>query len=192
MSENGVNSAAPTTSQPVGGVYSATPPVLKDGQAAALQLDINGKLITSGGGGGGSDVNIIEIAGSPVGLTNPLAVELSDGTNPLGTSTNPIFVGQAPANTASAPSQQTVGGSSGSILASNALRIEATIINTGTTPIYLGLGQTPTATAYHICLAACSTANDGTGGTYTTDVWKGTINAISASSGTVCVTELTA
>jgi hypothetical protein len=43
-----------------------------------------------GGGGGSSDVNIIEILGSPVALGNPLFVELSDGTNALGTNANPI------------------------------------------------------------------------------------------------------
>jgi hypothetical protein len=46
--------------------------------------------VTSGGGGGTSDVNIIEILGNPVALNNPLFVELSDGTNPFGTQTNPL------------------------------------------------------------------------------------------------------
>jgi hypothetical protein len=90
-----------------------------------------------------------------------------------------------------APAQQSVSNTSSSILAANAARKEATIVNTNTTAIFLGLGQTPTDTAYHIALSACSAANDGTGGTYTTDLWKGAINAICASSGTVCVTELT-
>jgi len=93
MSNNeGVNSAAPTTAEIVGGVYNATPPVLEDGQAAALQLDVNGKLITSGSGGGGTDVNIVKIGGVPESLTNPLPVELSDGTQAVGTAGNPLSV----------------------------------------------------------------------------------------------------
>ena len=186
------NSSKGTTAQIVGGFYNAFAETLVDGQATAFQFDANGNLKTTGGGGGGGNVNITGINGVAPALSNPLAVELSDGTNAFGTSSNPLYVGQAPSNTASAPSQQTVSNSSGQILASNSLRIEATIVNTGTTPIYLALGRTPTTTAYHICLAACGTSNDGTGGTYTTDVWKGAINAISASSGTVCVVELTA
>jgi hypothetical protein len=96
--------------------------------------------------------------------------------------------------TASSPAQTSVTSTSSSILASNSLRLECTIVNTGTVQVYLGLnGKTPTATAYHIALSPCTTANDGTGGTYTTDIMKGQINAIVAStSGTVCVTELTA
>lgn len=95
-------------------------------------------------------------------------------------------------STASAPSVQAVGTSSGSILATNAARKEAIIVNTGTTILYLGLGQVPTNTAYHIALAACTIANDGSGGTFVSDLWKGAINAISSAvSGAVVVTELT-
>jgi hypothetical protein len=95
-------------------------------------------------------------------------------------------------STSNAPAQQAVGTASVAILASNTARKEATIVNTGTTVIFLGLGQTPTNTAYHIALSACSVANDGTGGTYTTDLWTGAINAIgSAVSGTVVAVELT-
>jgi hypothetical protein len=92
MTTQGKNSAAPTTAQVIGGVYNATPPVLVDGQAAAIQLDVNGKIQTTGGGGGGtSDVNIKDVNGAPPALTNPLPVELSDGTNALGVSGNPLF-----------------------------------------------------------------------------------------------------
>lgn len=87
----GINSPKPTTSEIVGGVYNVTPPVLVDGQAAALQVDVNGKLITSGSGGGGN-VNITGINSSPPALSNPLPVELSDGTNPVGTAGNPLSV----------------------------------------------------------------------------------------------------
>lgn len=88
----GVNSSAPTTGEIIAGVYNATPPTLVDGQAAALQLDINGQLKTAGGGGGGGNVNITGINGSAPALANPLPVELSDGTNPVGTAGNPLSV----------------------------------------------------------------------------------------------------
>ena len=46
---------------------------------------------TSGGGGGGN-VNITGINGSAPALSNPLAVELSDGSNAFGTVINPLSV----------------------------------------------------------------------------------------------------
>jgi hypothetical protein len=93
---------------------------------------------------------------------------------------------------ANVPAQTSVGTVSGLILAANTKRKECIVINSDTTIIYLGLGQTPSATAYHVALSACSTANDGTGGVFVSDLWKGAINAIgSASGGHVCVTEET-
>src|SRR5271166_2195759 len=104
----------------------------------------------------------------------------------------PLPLDAMPSTVANAPSQQTVTSSSASVLAANNSRRELRVTNTGTVAVYLGLGQTPTATAYHVALAACTGANDGTGGSYTSDVWKGAVNAIVAStSGTVVVTELT-
>jgi hypothetical protein len=55
-------------------------------------FDSSNALVTTGGGGGGGDVNISEISGNPVALSNPLPVELSDGTNPFGTMSNPLSV----------------------------------------------------------------------------------------------------
>lgn len=92
MAPKGVNSPQPTTAEVVGGVYNAVAPTLVDGQAAALQLDVNGKLITSGSAGGVTNVNIADVAGSPPALTNPLPIELSDGTNAVGIAGNPISV----------------------------------------------------------------------------------------------------
>src|ERR1700747_3367644 len=64
------------------------------------------------------------------------------------------------------------------ILAANPLRFECIITNTGTTVIYLALGQSqPSTTAYHIALAGCSTANDGTGGTFISYGWQGAVLA---------------
>src|SRR5579859_24054 len=86
----GLNASAPTTAEVIGGVYNVTPPTLSDGQAVALQVDVNGKLITSGSGGGGGNVNITGVNSNPPALNNPLPVELSDGSNAFGTSGNPL------------------------------------------------------------------------------------------------------
>lgn len=116
MANEGVNSSAPTTAEIVGGVYNATPPTLQDGQAAAIQLDVNGKLITSGSGGGGGNVNIADVAGSPPALSNPLPVELSDGTNALGVVGNPLYTNSDIAGHAGAVLDGTAGSPSVGVL----------------------------------------------------------------------------
>lgn len=95
-------------------------------------------------------------------------------------------------NTISTPAQTSVGAAAGIVLAANALRTGLTIQNTGTTVIYLACGPTnPTVTAYHTSLAACSIANDGTGGFWSDDVWNGVVRAIgSGAGGSVVVSEL--
>lgn len=90
--KSGPNSSAPTTAAVVGGVYNLTVPVLVDGQACALQLDANGLVKTTGAGGGTSNVNLTGINGTAPAINNALAVELSDGTNPVGTAGNPLSV----------------------------------------------------------------------------------------------------
>jgi hypothetical protein len=154
-----------------------------------------GALLTTGGGGGSSDVNITEVAGTTIAATTAgaLPVELFDGTNPIGTEANPLNVEGAPSTTSSAPAQTAVSSTASVVLAANAARLEATIVNTGTTVVYIAVnGQVPTTTAYYIALSACSTANDGTGGIWISDVVKGQVQAICGTSGTICVTELTA
>lgn len=95
MTTTGPNSPKPTTGEIVGGVYNAAGETLVDGQGTPLQTDVHGNLLVNvavGGGGGTSNVNLIGINGTPPALTNPLPVELSDGTNPLGTPGNPLNV----------------------------------------------------------------------------------------------------
>lgn len=63
------------------------------------------------------------------------------------------FAPSPPASsTASSPLQQTVGSSSGQILAVNPIRLGCAVQNTGLVPVLLGLGSAPTVTAYHIAL----------------------------------------
>lgn len=146
-----------------------------------------------------------------VNISAAQKIELYDGTNTatvkaastaavatdtalvVAISPNNSFTVTAPtSSTASSPASTSVGASSSTILASNSSRKEAIVVNTGTTILYLGLGQTPTVTAYHVALSPCTIANDGTGGSYVSDLWKGAINAIgSAAGGSAVVTELT-
>lgn len=137
--------------------------------------------------------------------TKQIPVVLTDGVDsnqpPLGTVSNPMITDatgttvqpvETPVSvTCSSPSATAVSNSSAQILASNPSRIEVLVTNTSTHVIYLGLGQVPTTSAYHVALAACTLANDGTGGSYISDNWKGAINAIASVSGTVVVAELT-
>jgi len=90
-----LNSTNPSSAHVVGGVYHLTPPAPADGQSLPLQQDSSGNLLVNvavGGGGAGGNVNITGINGSAPALTNPLPVELSDGTNPVGTAGNPLSV----------------------------------------------------------------------------------------------------
>lgn len=89
----------------------------------------------------------------------------------------------------SLPAQSTVNATAGELVAANANRRSVLIVNTGTTVIYLAFGDaTPTSTAYHLALKACSGANDGTGG-YLTESELATlaIQAISSADGGTCV-----
>jgi hypothetical protein len=128
-------------------------------------------------------------------------IEVYDGTNTATVkaasvaalaSDTAIVVTTNGSTTAGACANTAVTSTTSVALAANAARREAIIVNTDVVVIYIGLGQTPTATAYHIVLKPCTVAHDGTGGSFVSDTWKGAINAITAStSGHVAVTELT-
>lgn len=88
--------------------------------------------------------------------------------------------------------QTSVGTTADEILFGNEKRKRFMVQNTGTTVIKLGLGRTPTATAYHVALKACASADDGSGGMYIDEMWRGDVTAISSAAGGTCVvTELT-
>ena len=170
------------------------------------KLRVRGANVTSGtatvwmeGGAGAQDIQTLAMIFDPVSGNTPATKGSS--TVPLATD-NALVVALSPnsaqfatsttANALPGVNPITVGASSVAVVNSNASRKEVTIINTGTTVIFLGLGQTPTTSAYHIALAKCTAANDGTGGTWTSDMWKGSVNAIgSAGGGAVNLTELT-
>lgn len=103
-------------------------------------------------------------------------------TNQSNTVNDPV--GQVGPISASAPEP---------VLQANPNRLEVTIQNTSTDVVYLILTQNKgTLVNYHIALAACSTAGDGTGGTWISDLWKGPVFALSSTgAGTLAVTEMT-
>jgi hypothetical protein len=53
--------------------------------------DATGALLVSSSGGGASSSNLTQINGVTIAMSNSLPVELSDGTNPFGTVSNPLF-----------------------------------------------------------------------------------------------------
>jgi hypothetical protein len=128
-------------------------------------------------------------------------IEIYDGTNTatvkaastaaLATDTALVVV-EPGSTTTGAPANTAVTSTSSAILASNVARREVMITNTDVVAVYLGFGQVPTATAYHVVLAPCAVAHDGSGGVFVSDVFTGAINAIVASTtGHVSVVELT-
>lgn len=127
--------------------------------------------------------------------------KITDGTNTAAVkaasvaalATDPaLVVTTSGSTTAGAPANTAVTSTSSAILAANTARREVMITNTDVVAVYIAFGQTPTATAYHIVLRPCTVAHDGSGGSFVSDIFKGAINAITAStSGHVSVVELT-
>lgn len=169
----------------------------KSGNVA--DVDSSGNLLTTGGGGGGGTV----AQGAPnASLANGWPVKVTDGTSVLGTASAPLRtdptgttvqpVTTPKSSTVGACASTAVTSSSSQILAANASRKEVIITNKDVVTVYIGLGQTPTATAYHASLSPCAVANDGTGGVFISDLFTGAINAIVASTaGSVVIAELT-
>ncbi len=108
-------------------------------------------------------------------------------------STNRAFIEASPQASASTPAQSAVGTDAVLLLAANPKRKGLIVQNTGLTVIKLTFGATaPTATAYHVALAACSSGNDGHGGIFADDAWVGEVRALSSGGGGTCVvTEFT-
>lgn len=139
-------------------------------------------------------VAVTSAGGPPFTVREGVFIGSSDGSDnkALVTSRSELQVSETGSILATSPAKTEVDTSSLLLLDENLSRLECIIVNTGTTVIYLAFGANPTTISYHIALNACSVANDGTGGAYITDVWKGQIKAISSAlGGTICVTELT-
>jgi len=81
---------------------------------------------------------------------------------------------------ATAPAQLTVGTSAVQVFAANLSRKRCYFQNSGVYPVYLGFNASPTTVLHHVELAPCSNyVSDGTGGSWTEDMFKGPIYAIS-------------
>ena len=137
-------------------------------------------------------------AGTPIMGYDPTSGELLVAQLLPGTRVLEVAAATSPptSTTASVPTRQTVGSTSGSILAANGARKGCSVQNVGTVPVLLGFGQVPTATAYHLALPAGGSSNDGSSqpwdGTFSGVLWQGAVNAITAAGGgAVVVTELT-
>jgi hypothetical protein len=118
---------------------------LLPGNQAALQIDSMGNLLVNvavGGGGGGGTV----AQGAQGLITSPWFVELSDGTNPLGTGTNPLRID--PVGTTVQPVDGTVTaeivGHAGAILDGTAGSPSTGVLTvqgvTGGTPVPVSIG----------------------------------------------------
>ena len=77
------------------------------------------------------------------------------------------------------------------IMLENPNRIGLRITNVGTTTIYIGVGRVPTTTSYDHILPGCTgSANDGTGGVVTDDLYLDGIYALSSgASGSIAIVE---
>lgn len=142
------------------------------------------------------EVEIKNDSGNPVPVSGTITV--NQGTSPWVTDVTDRAARQVglvdirKASTVSTPAQTSTSSSAAVVLSSNASRRSFIIQNTGTVPVKLTFdGTNPTQTAYHLCLSACTVADDGTGAIYMDDQWTGDIRAISASAGTIVITEVT-
>ena len=177
-----------------------------DGQSYAALADNSGaqyvNVVNGGSGGTSSADESAFVAGETLGT--PMMGE--GGGEVLVVAVNPanrklqveasVSITPPSSSTSSVPIQKTVGLTSVPVLAANPSRMGCGIQNTGSRTIYLGLGQTPTNTVYHIALASSGASDDGYGGkwdgTISGVLWLGAVNAIASGVGGTCVpTELT-
>lgn len=105
-----------------------------------------------------------------------------------------VEVEARPQSTEYTAAQTSIGTTAATVLSANTDRRSLLIQNTGTTTIKLIFGTgTPTQTVYHVALKACGIADDGSGGVYADDAWRGAVRAISSGAGgTMVITEFTA
>jgi hypothetical protein len=78
------------------------------------------------------------------------------------------------------------------VLSANEARTSFMIQNQDTNPLYLCFGGTASSSVFHVILKACSSAKDGTGGTYTDQagiIWNGLITCYSSGTPSYTVME---
>lgn len=174
-------------------VASAVAPVLTEGSIVKLSTDLSGNLRTTAGGGGGGGTSSafgepFPANGTAAGFIDPdgnmAAGNVDASGNLLVAGT---FTSATPtSNTATDPTQTTVGTSAATALAAGA-RKGLSIQNQGTTIIYLLLGGgTPSSSKYTVALPACGVNNDGSSAPYTGPpgvVWTGAVQWISSGVG---------
>lgn len=187
---------------------SMSVPVATDpnGLPATLKVDNSGNLqasITGAGSGGTSSVDEATFtagttAGTPCMAENSgeVLVLSCDASRNLNVNLQAGGLSVPTSNTATAPSQTTLGTTAAQALAANGSRKGFIAQNQGTTVIKVLLGSaTPTAANYTVALRACGTANDGSSPPWYGPqglTWTGAIQWISsAAGGLVEIVELT-
>lgn len=80
--------------------------------------------------------------------------------------------------------------SSATALSANATRQSFVITNSGTNVLYVRLAASASTTVFHAALKACTTNDDGTGGTFYSDEYSGLVS-IAGTSPRYVATELT-
>lgn len=119
--------------------------------------------------------------GTPTSAANSWPVEVTDGTNTLGTSAHPLQTISAVASTSTVTAVTTTG-SNITLLAANPNRKKAILFIEGSTQ-YIKLGAVASATSYTYKATANNTVIEITN-------WAGIIDSIGTSGKAVLVTEL--
>lgn len=95
-----------------------------------------------------------------------------------------LLADPAPQTSCTTPAQTVIGTTAALVLSADQKSKGVFVQNTGTTVVKLAFGATnPTQSVYHVALAACSVADDGSGGAYSDDAYTGEVRAISSASG---------
>lgn len=204
-SVSSTGSSVPASATYIGADVVSSPPSLSAGNLAGLTVTTAGRLIIDGsqvtqpvsgtvavssvGGTVTISGTVTSNQGTAAALSGAWPVEITDGTNVLGTSSHPVVVsGSVTTNKAATSAVTSVAGATANtnILASNANRILATIYNGASKNMYIKLGTTASTSSYTVILLPSS-------------YWEipqdytGNIDAVWASgvSGNALVTELT-
>jgi hypothetical protein len=155
-SVSATGSTVPTYATYIGADVVSSPPSLIAGNLAALTVTTAGRLIIDG-----SQVTqpvngtVTSNQGTPNTLANAWPVEITDGTNVLGTTSHPVVVSgvvitnKATTSTVTSVAQAT---SNTVLLASNANRILASIYNNSGQKMYIKMGTTASTSSFSIQL----------------------------------------